>query len=122
MNLLDFAATVIRDILIFAGVMTALLVGLLIAIARLPSGNPLKRVLWALCLRIGAMIGAGLLAIPIEPIPGLDIAYDLAAPLGLVVFWVTFFRKATAIMRQAKDQDPQRIAQTPSSSSSMPSK
>lgn len=102
MNVLDVAATVIRDILVFVGVMTALLVGLLIAIGRLPSGNPLKRVLSALCLRVGAMIGAGLLAIPIEPIPGLDVVYDIAAPLGLVVFWVTFFRKAVLIARPTR--------------------
>jgi hypothetical protein len=102
MNLLDFAEAVIRDILLLVAVMTALLVGLLVAITQLPSGNALRRVLAALCLRIAAMIGAGLLAIPLEPIPGLDVAYDIAAPLGLLIFWVTFFRRAAAILKQAR--------------------
>jgi hypothetical protein len=102
MNLLQFAATAVRDILIVVGVMTALLVVLLIVAARQPSGNPLRRVLWALCLRLAATIGTGLVAIPLEPIPGLDVAYDIGAPLGLLIFWVTFFRNARAIMRQAK--------------------
>jgi hypothetical protein len=98
MDILQIAETVIRDVLIFIAVLTALLVALLIAAARLPSGNPLRRVLGALCLRLAAMIGAGLVAIPIEPIPVLDLAYDIAAPLGLLVFWITFFRKAAAIL------------------------
>jgi hypothetical protein len=99
MNLLQFAETVIRDVLLFVGVLTALLVALMITAARLPSGNPLRQLLGALCLRIAAMIGAGLVAIPIEPIPGLDVAYDIAAPLGLLVFWITFFRKLVAFVR-----------------------
>jgi hypothetical protein len=76
MNLLDIAATVIRDVLIAVGVLTALLVGFMIAAVRLPRGNPFRRVL--------------------------DVAYDIAAPLGLLVFWVTFLRKAVAILRQAR--------------------
>jgi hypothetical protein len=102
MDVLHIAAVAIRDLLIAVGVLTAVLVGLLVAAVRLPAGNPARRVLVALCLRVAAMIGAGLLAIPIEPIPGLDVAYDVAAPLGLLVFWVTFFRKAAAILRQAR--------------------
>jgi hypothetical protein len=100
MDLLNLAATVVRDLLVVVGVMTAVLIVLVIAAARLPSGNPVRRVLVALCLRVAAMIGAGLLAIPLEPIPGVDVAYDIAAPLGLLVFWITFFRKARSILKR----------------------
>jgi hypothetical protein len=102
MSLLDFVATIIHDLLIFIGVMAVLLVILVIAIARLPSDNPLKRILYLLSLRIGAMIGAGAIAIPVEPIPGLDVVYDIAAPLALAYFWITFFRQAATIWKSAK--------------------
>ena len=103
MDVLHVAAIVVRDLLVVVGVMTAVLVALIIAAVRLPSGNPARRVIGALCLRVAAMIGAGLLAIPLEPIPGVDVAYDLAAPLGLLVFWITFFRKAHAIVKQTRE-------------------
>ncbi len=99
MHLLQTAGTIFVGLVIALGVLTALLVALLIVAIRMPAGNPVRRVLGALSLRIAAMVAAGLLAIPIEPIPGLDVAYDLAAPLGLLVFWVTFFRKAAALLK-----------------------
>jgi hypothetical protein len=102
MSLLDFVATIIHDLLIFIGAMAVVLVILVIAIARLPSDNPLRRILQALSLRIGAMLGAGAIAIPIEPIPGLDVVYDIAAPLALAYFWITFFRQAAMIWKSAK--------------------
>jgi chromate transport protein ChrA len=109
MSLLQFVSTIIHDLLIFIGAMAVLLVVLAIAIARLPPDNPLKRILHALSLRIAAMIGAGAIAIPIEPIPGLDIVYDVAAPLALTYFWVTFFRQAATILKSVK-----RLPQPPS--------
>ena len=72
--------------------MFALLIGLIIVISKLPDDNPLKRVFTALSWRIAAMFGAGMLAIPIEPIPGLDVLYDVGAPIALIYFWYTFFR------------------------------
>ena len=54
--------------------------------------NPLKRLLTALAYRIGATAAAGALAIPIEPIPGIDAMYDIAVPALLFWYWFTFFR------------------------------
>ncbi|HTZ69370.1 MAG TPA: hypothetical protein VMB71_01865 [Acetobacteraceae bacterium] len=85
-------AEIVRDLLIFVVVMFVLLVGLVFAISRLPQGNPLKRILTALSYRMGATFGAGLLAVPIEPIPGLDALYDIGVPIALIYFWYTFFR------------------------------
>src|SRR5580692_6025992 len=72
--------------------MTALLIILIVIVSKMPSDNPLKRVLTALCYRIGATAAAGALAVPVEPIPGLDALYDIGVPILLIWYWFTFFR------------------------------
>jgi hypothetical protein len=94
MGLISTIAEVIRDLLIFVVVMSALLVLLIVIVARMPESNPLKRLLNALCYRVAATVLAGLVAIPLEPIPGIDIAYDLAVPVALLFYWLTLFRSA----------------------------
>jgi hypothetical protein len=44
--------------------------------------------------RVGATLGASVLAVPIEPIPGLDALYDIAVPIFLIYYWFTFLREA----------------------------
>src|SRR5215813_840591 len=83
---------IFRDLLIFVAFMTLLLVALIVIVSMLPADNPLKRTLTALSYRVGATAAAGALAIPIEPIPGLDVAYDVGAPLFLLWFWYRFFK------------------------------
>jgi hypothetical protein len=61
-------------------------------VAKLPDTNPLKRLLTALCYRLAATLAAGVIAIPLEPIPGIDLAYDVAVPIALIWYWFTFFR------------------------------
>jgi hypothetical protein len=92
MEVLSIIAEIIRDLLIFVAVMTGLLIVLLVTISKMPDTNPLKRLLTALTYRVGATAAAGALAIPIEPIPGLDAAYDVAVPILLIWYWFTFFR------------------------------
>ena len=70
--MLSTVAEIIRDFLIFVGVIAALLISLIIVVARLPDTNPLKRLLTALCYRLGATLAAGAIAIPLEPIPGIN--------------------------------------------------
>jgi len=94
MDPLSFIAEVIRDLFIFVGAMTVLLVVLIVVVSRLSADNPLKRVLTALCYRVGATAAAGLVAIPIEPVPGLDGIYDIVVPIVLIWYWFTFFRDA----------------------------
>jgi hypothetical protein len=105
---MDALASIIRDLLIFIGVMAVLLVGLLIAMIRLPARHPMKRLITALALRVGASLGAGLLALPIEPVPGLDVLYDIGAPVALIWFWYTFFRYA-ARRGIVMDHDPRGL-------------
>jgi hypothetical protein len=104
-------AEIIRDLLIFVGAMFALLVLLVLIISRLPDSNPLKAMLTALSYRVGATFAAGALAIPIEPIPGLDAAYDIVAPLGLLYYWWTFARgvyRSTRPPSQVSQMKPTR--------------
>ena len=82
----------IRDLLIFIAVMFALCIVLIVVVSKLPGDNPLKHMLTALSYRVGATLAAGAVAIPVEPIPGLDALYDIAVPIALVWYWFTFFR------------------------------
>jgi hypothetical protein len=92
--MLSSVAEIVRDLLIFVAVMTALLIAFVVIVSRLPDQNPLKRVLSALSYRLGATIAAGAVAIPLEPIPGVDMLYDFGVPIALIWYWYTFFRDA----------------------------
>lgn len=72
--------------------MFVLLIALIVVVSRLNDENPLKRVLSALSYRAAATLAAGAVALPFEFVPGIDAVYDIAAPIGLVWFWYTFFR------------------------------
>src|SRR5512140_994644 len=85
---------IVRDFLVFIAVMFAMCMVLIIVVSNLPDQNPLKRILTALSYRVGATLLAGAVAVPIEPIPGLDVLYDLAVPIALSWYWFTFFRDA----------------------------
>jgi hypothetical protein len=85
---------IIRDLLIFIAVMFALCIALILVISKMPEDNPLKRLLTAFTYRMGATLVAGAVAIPVEPIPGLDVLYDIAVPVALIWYWFTFFRGA----------------------------
>ncbi len=94
MEWLSTIAQIIRDLLIFVAVMTGLLIALVVVVSKMPDSNPLKRLLVALTYRVGATAAAGALAIPIEPIPGIDALYDVLVPVALIWYWITFFRDA----------------------------
>jgi len=83
---------IIRDLLIFVAVMFALCIVLIVVISKMSDDNPLKRILTALSYRLAATLAAGAVAVPVEPIPGLDVLYDIAVPLALIWYWFTFFR------------------------------
>ena len=85
----------IRDLLIFVAVIFALFIVLAIVVSKMPEDNPLKRIMTALSYRVGATLAAGVVAIPIEPLPGLDVLYDIGVPILLIWYWFTFFRDAT---------------------------
>ena len=109
MTILSQIEEIVRDLLVFVAVMTALLIALLVVVSRMPDGNPLKRVLTALSYRMGATAAAGALAIPIEPIPGLDALYDIGVPIALILYWISFFK--TLAGPKAKPASPERPPQ-----------
>ena len=102
----------VRDLLIFIAVMFALCIVLILVMSMLPNDNPLKRILTALSYRIGATLAAGMIAVPVEPIPGLDVLYDIAIPIALIWYWFTFFRDAIRpaerIEHTVRDVSPER--------------
>jgi len=102
--MLSTVAEIIRDLLIFVGVISALLIALIVVVSKLPDTNPLKRLLTALCYRLGATLAAGAIAIPLEPIPGIDLAYDVAVPIALIWYWFTFFRDARRTVSHTPSQ------------------
>jgi hypothetical protein len=67
----------------------ALLIALIIIVSKMPDDNPLKRILSELSYRVGATVAAGALAIPVEPILGLDAVYDIGVPIALIWYWQT---------------------------------
>jgi predicted permease len=97
---METIAEIFRDLLIFVVAMFALLIVLIVVIAKLPDDNPLKRVLTALCYRVGATAAAGLIAVPVEPIPLLDLLYDVGVPVLLIIYWIGFFKNAYRIMSE----------------------
>jgi hypothetical protein len=107
MDPLSTLAEIFRDLLIFIAAMIALLVLLIVVIATLRRDNPLKRLLIALACRVGATAAAGALAIPIEPIAGLDALYDIGAPLLLLLYWISFFKNARRTMSDSSARVPQ---------------
>src|ERR1700733_16196729 len=97
MNMESFVE-LIRELLIFVVVMFALLIALIVIVSKMPDDNPLKRILSALTYRVGATVAAGAVAIPIEPIPGIDVLYDIGVPILLIWYWITFFKDAARTM------------------------
>ena len=78
--------------------------------------NTGHRILTALSYRIGATLAAGMIAVPVEPIPGLDVLYDIAIPIALIWYWFTFFRDAIRpaersehVRPAARDVTPERL-------------
>jgi len=107
--MLSTIAEIIRDLLIFIGVIAALLVALLVVVSKMPNANPLKRILTALCYRLAATLAAGAIAIPLEPIPGIDVIYDIGVPIVLIWYWFTFFREARRATSDPHPPDQRQV-------------
>lgn len=106
MNFFDSAAVIFHDVVVLIEVMLTILVLSLFGIALLPADNPLKRILSAASLRIAATLSLGVAALPAQAIPGVDVAYDLAAPLLTLYLAVTFIREVITILRESHRAPP----------------
>jgi uncharacterized protein YggT (Ycf19 family) len=109
-ELFSTIAEIIRNLLIFVAVMTAWLVALIVVVSKMPDGNPLKRLFAALTYRVGATVAAGALAIPTEPIPGIDAVCDFAVPVLLIWYRFTFLRDAWPMSKASAPHGQRQIA------------
>jgi hypothetical protein len=108
-EILNFLENVVRDLMIFVAVLFAILVVLLIVVSRMPRENPLRQLLGELCRHVAITMAAGVVAIPMEMIPGVDVAYDTLVPLGLVFYWARFVvRFVTALHNRTPPPSPAR--------------
>lgn len=95
---------------LFVGVITALLIALVVVISKMPDTNPLKRILTALSYRLGATLAAGAVAIPLEPIPGIDALYDIGVPIVLIWYWFTFFKNSFGMKTHPSQPTQRQVA------------
>jgi hypothetical protein len=107
--MLSTIAEIIRDLLIFVGVIAALLIALVVVVSKMPDTNPLKRILTALSYRLAATLAAGALAIPLEPIPGIDVLYDVGVQIILIWYWFTFFKKTFGMKTNPSQADQRQV-------------
>ena len=85
-------------LVISVAALVALTLVLLVIVAHLP-GSPLKEILAALARRIGATAAIALLAVPLEPIPGVDVLYDAAGVVFLATYWFGIFKTIAAAFK-----------------------
>src|ERR1700719_3155762 len=107
--MLSTIAEIIRELLIFVAGMAALLITLVVVVSKMPDTNPLKRILTALSYRVGATLAAGALAIPLEPVPGIDVLYDIGVPIVLIWYWFTFFKNAFGTKTNPPQPDQRQV-------------
>src|ERR1700722_8642472 len=98
MDILSFIGQIIRDLLIFAVAGSALLVILLIVVSRLSPQNPLRQLLNEVCRHVAVTLVAGLVAIPIEPIPGVDVGYDTPGALAPLIYRGSFMWRVVGML------------------------
>jgi hypothetical protein len=78
-------------LVISVAALVALTLVLIVIVWNLP-GSPLKEILSALAKRIGATAAVSLLAIPLEPIPGVDAVYDAVGLVFLALYWISIVK------------------------------
>lgn len=83
-----------------------LLLSSVIAISLMPRDNPLRELLTCLCRKLAVTIGLAVVAVPVEFIPFVDLAYDVAAPLYLAFSWFGFVKDAIALDSPLRKKQP----------------
>jgi hypothetical protein len=80
--MLSTIAEIIRDLLIFVGAMTTLLIVLIIVVSKMPNTSALKGVLTALCYRLGATLVRNPVGAHTSPYQGSTCSMTLEFPLS----------------------------------------
>lgn len=114
---MDTIMSLFKGILIAVGALGVVLCILLLVISRLPRGNRARLLISALAMRVGATALAGFVAVPVEPIAGLDVLYDIGAPLILLIYWLRLFPQASSILRNTPRDTETKVARSENSRS-----
>lgn len=77
-------------VLCIAGLI-ALVVLLLVLVNYLPK-SPLRDIIGALTMRLGATAAVAVIAIPVQPIVGVDGIYDIASTMFLLCYWLLLIK------------------------------
>jgi hypothetical protein len=109
MDALSSLGEIVRELLMVVGALTVVLILLVVTLLTMRGDNPLKRLFKLLSYRIAATLLAGIVAIPIEPIPILDALYDLGVPVALIWYWFRLFRDVRHPPQASSRQGPRRI-------------
>jgi hypothetical protein len=64
---------------------------LVVVVLRMES-NPLREILTSLLWRLGATTGLAVVGVPLQPVPAVDVTYDLGGSIILFLYWLGFFR------------------------------
>ena len=77
------------SVLCFTGLIVVSILFLLIVLRMPPSS--LKKLLTSLLWRLAASVGVGIIAIPLQPIAGVDVVFDFGSMVVLSLYWYGFF-------------------------------
>ena len=91
-------------VLCFTALIVAAMVLLVIVLRMKP--NPLKELLTALLWRLGVTVAVTAVGLPIQPVPVVDGAYDLAGALTLAVYWLLFFHDVSRALKRDRPSTP----------------
>jgi hypothetical protein len=87
--------------LLFFGTIAAV-----IGVSLMPKDNPLHALLVSLTKHLAATLALGVIAIPMQPIPGVDVAYDAGSAIFLLFYWGSFAMKLLADPSMARPPAP----------------
>jgi hypothetical protein len=112
-NLIDLVRALIFGAeFLFVGMIAAI-----IGVSFMPKDNPLHALLVSLTKHLAATLAIGIVALPVQPIPGVDVAYDLGSVVFLAYYWMTFARDvmsdSSPLRRRAPVIDGEATANPP---------
>lgn len=103
----------IEFMFVFALVLIALFVVLLIVVSKMPHDNPLKMILSSLSYRVGATAGLMIVDPVVTPVPAVGELFDIGTLIFLVYYWYTFFKQLPAMRATWNASAPPPPSQTP---------
>lgn len=98
---MDSFVHLIETVVICTTILFVAAMVLLVVVMRMES-NPLKDVLSSLLWRVGATVGILTIGLPIQPVPDVDVAYDLGGTIVLAIYWIGFIKDVVDAVRSGR--------------------